>query len=134
MKKLNCVVLIDDDMVTNFLNKNLIETMEVCEEIITFKNGQDALTFFTDGSSEKKSSIDLIFLDLNMPIMDGYRFMQLYNQLEDQAKTAKIVALIAENTKQPASEIAKILKVHDHFSKPVTKEKFLLLLEKHFSY
>lgn len=133
MKKLNCVVLIDDDMVTNFLNKNLIETMEVCEEILTFKNGQEALTFFTDGSSEKKSSIDLIFLDLNMPIMDGYTFMHHYNQLEGKIKTAKIVALIAENTEIPASEIANQLKVHDHFSKPITKEKFLLILDKHFS-
>ena len=86
-----------------------------------------------NGDSDQKESIDLIFLDLNMPIMDGYQFMNNYHQLEDSKITAKIVALIAENTEKPAEEIARQLGVNDYFSKPITKEKLSLILQKHFS-
>tara|TARA_R110002049_G_scaffold3502_1_gene26228 strand:+ start:5065 stop:5469 length:405 start_codon:yes stop_codon:yes gene_type:complete len=133
MKQLNSILLIDDDMVTNFLNKNLINNLAIAQEVLTFKNGQEALSFFQNGDSEKKESIDLIFLDLNMPIMDGYQFMDNYHQLEANKKTAKIVALIAENTEKPAEEIARQLGVNDYFSKPITKEKLSLILQKHFS-
>lgn len=133
MEKLNCVLLIDDDTVTNFLNKNLIDSLKICEEIETFNNGQEAIIFFESNQYKSKKSIDLIFLDLNMPIMNGYQFMEKYNQFDSTIKTAKVVALIAENTEKPAEEIAKQLKVHDYFSKPITKEKIAQLLEKHFT-
>jgi CheY-like chemotaxis protein len=132
MKKLDSILLIDDDNVTNFLTQNLIESLDVCHHIFAYKNGQEALNHFIDKDQFSKVPANIIFLDLNMPVMDGYQFMANYHKLSSEFKTAKIIVLVAENSITPPEKIVETLGADGYFNKPITKEKIEQIIEKYF--
>lgn len=72
MKKISKVFLIEDDLVTTFLIKTLMEKFSFASEIITFPNGDVALQTLQNSETYP----DLLFLDLNMPVMDGWQFLE----------------------------------------------------------
>ncbi len=133
MDKLDSILLIDDDNVTNFLSKHLIESLNICHHVFTYKNGQEALSHFSDKDKFLKTPASIIFLDINMPVMDGYQFMANYQNLPEEFKTSKVIALIAENTTTPAEEIFKTLGADGYFNKPITKEKIAQIIERYFT-
>lgn len=131
MDKLKNILLIDDDKVTNFINKSFIDALEISEQVLTFQNGLEAINFFKD--PEKEIKVDLVFLDLNMPAMNGFQFMKEYHQIEQHNVNTVFVAFISENTERPAEEIAAELGVQEYISKPITIEKITSICKKHFN-
>lgn len=71
-------MLVDDDDSTNYLHKIIIEEMRITEQISIARNGQEALDKISDHIKDDQC-LDLIFLDINMPVMDGFEFLQEYN-------------------------------------------------------
>lgn len=132
MNKLKRILLIDDDFVTNFINENLIKEMGIAEEILCFKNGKEAIDFFKNRDSSQPP-IDLVFLDLNMPVMDGFQFMEAYHKLEKKSTSEVIVAMLTSSTLEKEKEIADQLGVQEHLNKPLTKEKINQLFLKYYS-
>ena len=81
--KLNCILLVDDDEPTNFLNQMVIEELDIAEQIRVAQNGQEALTYLkkTGIGDENFPLPDLILLDINMPAMNGWEFLERYRKL-----------------------------------------------------
>lgn len=80
------VCIIDDDnMYINLVSK-IIELKKLSENVIVFKNGKEALDFFiTSINDDINNRIpQVIFLDLNMPIMDGWEFLQEFDKIKDK--------------------------------------------------
>lgn len=75
------IYLIDDDNNVNFLNKTIIRHSDFAERVFEFRNGNDALNQLIS-SKDTGELPDIIFLDVNMPEMDGWRFMAEYEKLE----------------------------------------------------
>ena len=67
--------LIDDDELCNFLAANILQSNSFCSEIRSFTNAQEALTEL-EASSGKGTFPDFIFLDINMPVLDGWGFLK----------------------------------------------------------
>jgi CheY-like chemotaxis protein len=132
MSQLKRILLIDDDFVTNFINENLINEMGIAEEIICLKNGKEAIDFFRNRDAEQLP-IDIVFLDLNMPVMDGFQFMEAYHQLDEKSNSKVIVAMLTSSTIEKEKEIADKLGVQEHLNKPLTREKINQLLLKYYS-
>ncbi len=81
--KVKHMLLIDDSSETNFFNKRIIERTGLSKKVSVATNGIEALSYF----KSKENGVDrpeIVFLDLNMPIMDGWEFLDHYNQLRDQ--------------------------------------------------
>ena len=85
-QKLNCILVIDDDEPTNFFTRIILEEADCCTHIKTVQSGQEALDYLAQ--SEKPGadpnlypSPDLIFLDINMPAMNGWEFLDEYRNL-----------------------------------------------------
>lgn len=78
MPKLSCVLLVDDDPTTNFLNKLLLQRMEVAEQLLVAENGREALRTLTQTCLLAEAPVcpALILLDVNMPIMNGFAFLE----------------------------------------------------------
>lgn len=82
MTKLCCILLVDDDSTTNYLNRKLLEKLAITDRVVVALNGHEALTVLaTECPEASPSSPALIFLDINMPLMKGFEFLEAYQQL-----------------------------------------------------
>jgi CheY-like chemotaxis protein len=121
MKKCELVVLIDDNDFDNFVNKKLIEKSDVAFDLKVLKNGFEGINFLKI-LSELDKAPDLIFLDLDMPVMNGFEFLKEYNKLSNRNKNTKIIVLTSSSN--PADyNAAKALGCNAYLEKPLTKEK-----------
>ncbi|WP_190300349.1 response regulator [Rufibacter hautae] len=116
-------MLIEDDEITNFLNQTVIEETGVAEEIIVALNGLEGLSYL----QSLKNPADfpsLILLDINMPVLDGFSFMEEYHRLPlVEESSTKIVVL---STSSNASDMNQMrsLGITTCLQKPLNEADF----------
>lgn len=137
-KKLNCVLLIDDDEPTNFLNTMIMEEAHCSEYIQVKQSGHEALNYLTNCEEEacenkKKPRPDLIFLDINMPAMNGWEFLAKYNELQKEHKGDTVIVMLTTSL-DPEDEVKakKIKGVAAFRLKPLTKKILHEILDTYF--
>ncbi|RTY89811.1 response regulator [Flavobacterium sp. GT3R68] len=133
MKKIENICLIDDDMIFQFLTQKVICETKLVKDIDLFSNGLDAIKFLKSVQNERELLPDIILLDLFMPVMDGWAFLDEYRKLE--SKLAKEIPIFIVSSSIDPSDLQKsklISSVSDFIVKPMTKEKFLHII-KNFS-
>lgn len=138
MRKISGVLLIDDDDTTNFLNQRLLVRMGVTDNIRAFVNGKQAFDYLYNISNNnyEESSKDyfqpeLIFLDINMPVMDGFEMLDLYERLNKNFRQGIVLVVLTTSTHPQDTENAKKYKA-EYLIKPLTQEKVNFLLDKYF--
>jgi CheY-like chemotaxis protein len=137
-QQLNCILLIDDDEPTNFLNKMTVEQAGCARHVQIVQSGQEALHYLTgtgqfDQTGGSLLHPDLIFLDINMPAMDGWEFLDKYKQLPAEQK-AKIIMIMLTTSLNPDDE-AKTLEIPEiagFENKPLLLSRLESILAKHF--
>jgi CheY-like chemotaxis protein len=128
MKKLNKVLLVDDDYISNFLNKLLIRDMNLADKTYFATNGEEALEFIkencTTGNGEEITSdcLDLILLDINMPVMNGFEFLEEFYKIENRNSNIYIIMLTSSSDFKDMQK-AKNYNVAGFINKPLTEEK-----------
>ncbi len=134
MRKLNKILLIDDDKINNYLNEILLQDLNIAEEIKVVLNGQLALDYILDScKSTQKICPELIILDHYMPVMDGIEFMEALNK-EDFINRANVVfILLAIHSTKEDIETFKKLGVQEFTSKPLSKETVLEVYHKYWA-
>jgi len=81
MKKIRAISIIDDDPITVFGIKKMLNAIEASQHIITFPNGKEAIDGIKARIQEDQGVPEIIFLDINMPIMDGWQFLEEFINL-----------------------------------------------------
>lgn len=137
-KQLNCILLIDDDEPTNFLNKLTVEQAGCARHVQIVQSGQEALHYLTGTGpfNDKGGSIlhpDLIFLDINMPAMDGWEFLDKYKLLPVEQK-AKIIMIMLTTSLNPDDEARTLAipEIAGFENKPLLRDRLENILVKHF--
>lgn len=134
-RKLNCVLLIDDDEPTNFLNQVIIESTGYIDQVKAVQSGTEALNYLSKCSNEQDRfpKPDLIFLDINMPAMNGWEFLEKYRKLDRQCKGEVMIVMLTTSLfpedKLRAEEMSEISAFEN---KPLTQEKLDAILQKFF--
>lgn len=127
MNKLKNVLIIDDNDATNHFHQRLIEKLYPEINVYLTENGKEGLDYFI--AAEEKPS--LIFLDLNMPIMDGFEFLGVlsaYIPLEQQQKT--LIAILSSSDEVVDKNRTKALYPNISFNpKPLSKNKLSEIIE-----
>lgn len=122
---LDLVLLVDDDDTTNYLNKRLLTEMKVAREIVILKNGKEAIDYLSKACGNEPNAAytcpDLIFLDIKMPTMDGFEFLEEYQRLGLDAGDHVIILMLTSSASfYDLERIKDFKKVKKHFSKALT--------------
>lgn len=132
-KKLNCVFLIDDDETTNFVNQILIEKAECAHEVRSVTSGLAALEYLKSVDEDGKyPQPDMIFLDINMPVMDGWEFIEEYKKLLPEQRGKVLVWMLSTSENPRDIERAKKLGSDGFMAKPLTLSKLQSIIVKNF--
>lgn len=130
MKKISTVYIIDDDDDFQFLTRFAIEESQLAENIETFFYGYKALEALENLASNKDRLPDLILLDLNMPVMDGWEFLKEFCTLKNKLEKDISIYIVSSSIDPEDMERAKsINEVTDFVIKPVVEEKFIEMVE-----
>ncbi len=118
MKKLERIMLIDDDEGNNFYNKFILREVDASEEIVVFQNGIDALNYLN-----QKHLVNLILLDVNMPKMNGWEFLDEYEKLDQTSKDSIIVVMLTSSINPDDQQRAQSYStVRKFMNKPIEPE------------
>jgi CheY-like chemotaxis protein len=129
-EKLKCVMLIDDSSDDNFIHEREIKKANVADTIIIHNGGSDALEYLR---SKQLPHADLIFLDINMPRMNGWEFLEEYNLLDKTLQgTAIIIMLTTSNHPEDLKKAKFWSFVSDYRTKPLTSEAMNDIITKYF--
>jgi CheY-like chemotaxis protein len=130
-QKLNSILLIDDDEITNFINKIIIQKVGCAEKIISVQSGKAALDYLN--SIKENEFPDLILLDINMPAMDGWEFIEKYKRIKTPQIKQAVVNILTTSSDPKEEEKAKsIPEIGGFKNKPLTQEMVQEIVEKHF--
>lgn len=138
MKKLERILIIDDNTISSWLNQTLLERSGLVETIDVISDGQSALDFLQQCSSRPfqptASCPDLILLDLDMPVVNGFDVLE---EMQKSEKNAWLIAdriIVLTTTINPKDlEKAKAYHIHDFLVKPLTETKIKSVLERFIS-
>lgn len=124
MESYSSILLIDDDPINNLINKRLIAKLEIGDKIEVFLEAEKAIDRIHAFDSDKSV---LIFLDINMPVMNGWDFLYRYlNQFEKRKDT--IVVLSSSIDIQDKNRAREFSCVEGFIEKPLSPEKIKNLL------
>jgi CheY-like chemotaxis protein len=129
---LETILCIDDDPITLMLCKMVISKASFSKEIATAKNGLDALKYFDNlKTAHSFKNAQLIFLDLNMPVMDGWEFLENFKtSTYEEYHNTKIIILSSTIDPEDLEKSKKYPMVIDFLSKPISKEMLEYLKDK----
>ncbi|GAA5039332.1 response regulator [Marivirga lumbricoides] len=132
-KKLNCILFIDDDEAVNFLHQHYVEEAQIAEKTVTKQNGKEAIDFLSAAVEGKYEKPDLIFLDINMPVMSGWEFIKEYNELPAEAK-GKIVLFMLTTSLNPEDRVRaeREASINGFETKPLDAELLKDIMKEYF--
>ncbi|UOQ76985.1 response regulator [Hymenobacter sp. 5516J-16] len=93
MDKISCILLVDDDKTTNFLNRLLLENLGVTDQVLVAENGREALRLI-EQNGPNDTCPALILLDINMPVMNGFDFLEAYQNLSFAHKQSVVIVML----------------------------------------
>jgi CheY-like chemotaxis protein len=121
------IFLVDDDPINNLINKRLLGKVEIAKNIVEFIEGEAALEKLKE--FDPNQSI-LIFLDINMPVLNGWEFLEKYQEIHAN-RCDKIVILSSSIDYQDRLKSQGYKSVTGFLEKPLTLEKIRVQLEKY---
>lgn len=129
MNRVNCILLIDDDRVVNTINRTILNKKKIANEIVAVENGQEAIDFLLEkgryeanGHTPPKPNV--ILLDLNMPIMDGWEFLEEFKSIKNESclHDCRIYVLTSSPNPDDMHKAKSFKEVTGYFVKPLSSE------------
>ena len=118
------ILIIDDDEINNFIAARLIDKIPVKTLVSTRLNGLEGLNYIKTNLNDAEKLPDIIFLDINMPVMNGWEFLDEYEQIKPQLGKEICINMLSSSVYNDDIEKAKTYHTVNKFiSKPLTVEK-----------
>lgn len=138
MKPLDLILLVDDDDTTNYVNHRTLLRTNAAREVKIFTDGEQALHYLqaasrAPGEPGKEACPDLIFLDIKMPVMDGFEFLEAYRQMGlNRTLPTKIMMLTSSASFYDLKRLENYQEVKCHFSKPLVDQDVREIIQEYF--
>ncbi|GAB4409586.1 MAG: response regulator [Bacteroidia bacterium] len=113
-------MLVDDNEIDNIINEKIIEANSFAEKILVFQTGQEALDFLRDNQDDADELPEIVFLDINMPIMDGFQFLEDFEKFSSTVlEKCKIIMLSSSISPRDIDRAASSRYVKKYLNKPL---------------
>jgi Response regulator containing a CheY-like receiver domain and a GGDEF domain len=127
-RRLSCILLVDDDEPTNYLNKMVVDELNIARHVQVVTNGQEALDYLTGAGPRP----DLILLNINMPLMDGWEFVDQYKRLGASQKANALVMLTTSLNPNDEKSALAHTEISGFLNKPLHKENLEQIIDQLF--
>lgn len=128
MSRINSILLVDDDQINNFINKRIIKKLAIADEVNIALNGEEALSHIQDYCLKTGHCPELIFLDINMPVMNGFEFLNEFKNLPLENKNEVKIIVLTTSTNPGDLQKLKDYSIKGFVNKPLTEKKILELI------
>lgn len=134
-EKLSLVLLVDDYEADTYLHRLVFESLGCAEQIDSRPNGREALSYLRELQERGDPLPELILLDINMPVMDGWEFLEAFKELEPRLTPAPVVLMMlttsARDEDRERASASGV--VADYLEKPLTEDCLQGVLREHFA-
>lgn len=114
------VMLVDDNEIDNIINEKIIEANSFAEQVLVFQTGQEALDYLRDNQDSAEDLPEIVFLDINMPIMDGFQFLEDFEKFSDTVlDKCRIIMLSSSISPKDIDRAASSKYVKKYLNKPL---------------
>ncbi len=121
-KAVDLVMLVDDNDTDNFISKRIIEITGFSNRIEVRNSGKSALDYLRENQANADNIPNLIFLDINMPVVDGFVFLYEFDKFSELVKSkARIIILSSSDNKRDIDKIVNNNHVINFITKPLTE-------------
>jgi CheY-like chemotaxis protein len=134
IRKLKCIMLIDDNRDDNFIHERVIRKCNAATSVVVQQTGRGALEYLRSKGVGDELHPSLIFLDINMPGMNGWEFLEEYGRLDASFKSSVVVVMLT--TSDNPDDRAKAVGMNvatDFKTKPLTREMLEDVMDKHLN-
>ncbi|MDF9798463.1 CheY-like chemotaxis protein [Catalinimonas alkaloidigena] len=130
MKKIKLACIIDDDTIYVYGVKKLMKIVDFCENTLVFKNGKEAIKYLKPVIEQGEGIPDVILLDINMPVMDGWQFLDEFVKIKPKTKEITIYMVSSSVDPEDVNKVKDYADVSDYIIKPITEEALISLIDK----
>lgn len=117
------VMLVDDNDTDNFISRRIIEITKFADEVIVKNSGKGALDYLEENKDNADNLPEIIFLDINMPIVDGFVFLYEYEKFGNVVKDkCRVIILSSSDNKRDIDKIVNNDYVIKFVTKPLTEK------------
>ena len=127
-------MIIDDDEVSNFVGTNILERSKIADKVLTFQSAGEALGYLRKHKDHRDELPKLLFLDINMPEMNGWDFIMALRNFIKLKNKIPIVILTSSIHSRDVDKARSFNEVIDFTSKPLTVEAVKSIEDKHFGH
>jgi CheY-like chemotaxis protein len=121
-KVIDLVMLVDDKDTDNFISKRIIEITKFARRVEVKSSGKSALDYLKENQSNVENLPNIIFLDINMPIVDGFVFLYEFEKFAEVVKNkCKVIILSSSDNKRDIDKIVNNNHVIKFITKPLTE-------------
>lgn len=126
MKKINTFCIVDDDDIYQFTTSLFLKKTELVNKIIVFSNGLQAINFLKDELGNIENIPDVVFLDVNMPVMDGWEFLEEYLIIKSMLPKTVVIYMVSSSVDEKDVLKAKsISALSGYLVKPIESQNIM---------
>lgn len=126
-------MLVDDNMNDNFFHERVIRKCNAAHTVVIKESGMEALDYLKSSGDPENPHPDLIFLDINMPGMNGWEFLQEFKKLDKKLQCKMIVIMLTTSVNPEDEAMARTYDLLSDFkTKPLTTEMLEDVLNKFY--
>ena len=131
-KPIDLVMLVDDNDTDNFISKRIIEITEFADRVEVKNSGKSALDYLAENENRPENLPNIIFLDINMPVVDGFVFLYEFEKFRELVRTkCKVIILSSSDNKRDIDKIVNNNYVIKFITKPLTETSLEEIRLKH---